>query len=123
MNNYVMVVEDDEFYAKIFKSKITEAGLQVTSFLVSEEALVYAQKNPPKLIVVDLIMPRMDGFKFIELVRKFPNLKEIPILVFSNLGQQKDIDEAKRLGATDYVIKNEVSLSDAITKIVTYYNR
>lgn len=120
-NNYVMVVEDDEFYAKIFLAKIAEAGVPVKAFTLADEALTYAQKVKPKVIVSDLVMPKMDGFKFIEMVKQIDQLKDIPILVFSNLGQDKDIAEAKRLGAADYVIKSEVSLSDAIGLIVQYY--
>lgn len=119
--DYVMVVEDDEFYIKIFQSKITETGIPVVAFTAAEDALVYAQKNHPKLIIVDLIMPRLDGFKFIELIKKVNKLKKVPILVFSNLGQEKDIAEAKRLGADDYIVKTDISLSDAIAKIVSWY--
>lgn len=122
-NNYVMVVEDDEFYAKIFLAKIAEAGLPVKSFVMADEALTFATLTPPKIIVCDLVMPRMDGFKFIEKVKTIVQLKNIPILVFSNLGQEKDIAEAKRLGATDYVVKSEVSLSDAIATIAEYYEK
>ncbi len=120
--NYIMVVEDDEFYVKIFQSKIAEAGIPVVTFTSAEEALKYAQKKHPKLIIADLIMPRLDGFKFIELIRGVPGLKKIPIMVFSNLAQGKDIAEAKKLGADDYIVKTDISLTDAMTKIKSWYS-
>lgn len=69
------------------------------------------------LILLDLVMPRIDGFAFLEARQKNPALLQVPVIVFSTLGQEPDIEKAKSLGANDYVNKGFFDLSNLLTKI------
>lgn len=119
--SYVLVVEDDEFYAKIYQKKIAEAGLEVKVFGDGLIALKEAEVNVPKVIVLDLVMPKIDGFLLLQKIKKIEKLSKIPVIVISNLSQDQDIEEAKRLGANQYLVKNDTSLKEVISTIVRYF--
>ncbi len=118
-NTIILVVEDDPILKNLlghtFADKYTMvyAGNGIEGISLMEE-------NKPALILLDLIMPDMNGFTFLEKVRsRTDNLKSVPIIVMSNLGQPKDIERAKSLGANEYLIKVEVSVSEIIDKVQT----
>lgn len=120
---FILVVEDDRFYGKIYKTKLDKEGYEVELTIDGKQALTTIQKKKPDLILLDLIMPGMDGFQFLEAVngkdKKYGKLK---ILVLSNLGQEDDIKRAMELGATDYLVKASMSLAEVIAKIGAMVN-
>ena len=117
----LMVVDDDRFITKVYSIKLTHEGYDVILAYNGEEALKKAKEEKPKLILLDLIMPRMDGFETLEKLKKDPKLKKIPVIVLSNLGQETDIERAKELGAEDYLVKSNVSLKYILEKISNYF--
>lgn len=116
----LMVVDDDRFITKVYSIKLTHEGYDVILAYNGEEALEKAKKDKPGLILLDLIMPRMDGFETLERLKKDPKLKKIPVLVLSNLGQETDIERAMELGAEDYLVKSNISLKYILEKIDEY---
>lgn len=117
MGHRILVVEDDSFLLSAYKAKLAKEGFDVLIATDGEEALAVLDKDRPDIVVMDLVMPRMDGFTTLEAIRKRDDLKDLPVIVASNLGQQEDIDRAKALGATDFITKSNMSLSDLIAKI------
>ena len=117
---YVLIVEDDPFYSSIYKTKVEKEGIR--SILVHDgaAAMTEVQKQKPSLIVLDLIMPGKDGFQVLEELKSHPNLKDIVILVLSNLSQEEDIKRVMDMGATEYLIKSNIPLGDLIQKIKGY---
>ena len=101
----VLIVEDDVFFQKFYSSKLTDAGFSVAVASDGEEGIVKAREFKPDLIILDIIMPNKDGFDFLEDVSADETLKKIPILVFSTLGQEQDVQKALKLGADGYVNK------------------
>lgn len=101
----ILLVEDDQFFQKFYALKLTESGFTVDVASNGSEGLTKARSEKPDLILLDLIMPVMDGFTVLEELGKDPILKTVPVLVFSTLGQEQDVSRAKALGAKDYVNK------------------
>lgn len=118
----ILVAEDDEFLANAYRVKFTKSGFEVLLAADGQEALDIAHKNHPDLILLDLIMPKMDGFTVLETISRDPQLKKIPVIIASNLGQQEDIEKTKSLGAVDYIIKSDITLEDIVKKIRNHLN-
>lgn len=113
----ILVAEDDKFIASAYKVKLTKAGHEVKVVSDGKETLNALKSFPADLIILDLIMPRVDGFAVLEYLSKDPNLKSIPVIVASNLGQADDIVKATKLGAKEYVVKTDLSMKDLLEKI------
>ena len=112
----ILVIEDDQFLGNAYKLKLSKAGFEVHVSKDGKEGLEALNAFNPDLILLDLIMPNMDGFEFLEEMQHSTHL-EIPVIVASNLGQQEDLESATRLGAVDFIIKSDVSLEEVIEKI------
>lgn len=114
----ILVAEDDKFYAKVYQSKLTKEGYDVTVVGNGKKALEYLENEKiPDLLLLDLIMPEMDGFDVLKAISENNKLKGINVLVMSNLGSEADIEKAKSLGAKDYVVKSNLSIQELIGKI------
>lgn len=113
----VLVVEDDKFLGSAYRAKLTKNGFEVQIATDGQEALEVLRSFLPDIILLDLVMPRMDGFTTLQALKDNPDLRNIPVIVASNLGQKEDVDKAKAMGAQDYVVKSDLSLDDLITKI------
>lgn len=115
MKKHVMVIEDDAALNNAFSTVLAKEGFQVSSVFNGAEALELLAKDPADLILLDIIMPTMDGVEFL---RRFDaKTKNTPVVVFSNLDSQKDIEEVYRLGATHYMLKAWASPKDLITMV------
>jgi CheY-like chemotaxis protein len=115
----ILLVEDDVFFQKFYATKVKEAGYEVQVAGDGEEALVKLQTFKPDLILLDIIMPKKDGFEVLKSLSLNEHLKSIPVLVFSTLGQEQDIEKAKQLGARDYVNKSFFDFDTLHQKIQT----
>lgn len=111
----ILIVEDDQFLHKILAMKVKAEGFEAISAYDGEGALKKV-KEIPDLILLDLILPQMSGFEFLGEIKMDSQLKNIPVIVLSNLGQDEDIERAKSLGAQDYLIKANFSIDDVIKK-------
>ena len=112
MQPKILIVEDDRFLSSIVRSRLERDGFAVEQAFDGEEGLVKIQSVHPDIVILDLIMPKVSGFEFLEKISGDPNLNKIPILVASNLGQDSDIEKAKSLGAADYYVKVRTSIDD-----------
>lgn len=116
----VLIIEDDKFLSKIYATKLKKEGIEAEFALNGEEGMKMMKENKPELILLDLIMPKMDGFAVLEEVKKDAKLKKIPILVLSNLGQEEDIQKAKKLGVKDFIVKSDASIQEVVAKIKSH---
>ncbi len=112
------MAEDDTFFSKVFKSKLTEEGFDVLVAPNGAELLKEARKRKPDLIILDLIMPKMDGFTALGELKKDPDLKDIKVVISSTLEQQEDIDKTQKLGAAGYINKSDIT--EVLKKIKEY---
>ncbi len=116
----ILLAEDEQFLARTYKNKLEVENFEVVLAGDGEEAITKIQSEKPDLILLDLMMPLKSGFEVLHVIKVDDNVKHIPVIVASNLGQQSDIDEAKRLGAVDFIVKSNVSLKDMIAKVKQY---
>lgn len=117
---YVLIVEDDPFYSSIYKTKVEKERIQAVLVHDGAAAMKEAREKKPALVVLDLIMPGKDGFQVLEELKADPNLKDVIVLVLSNLSQDEDIKRVMDMGATEYLIKSNIPLGDLIQKIKGY---
>lgn len=120
MNKKILLAEDEKDYATVLRNKLQAANTEVEVAGNGAEALNLVQANKPALVVLDLIMPIKNGFEVLKEIREDNNLKDIKVIVLSNLGQVEDIEKARQLGAVDYIIKSDTTLADAVKKILSY---
>lgn len=113
----VLLVEDDKFFQKFYTYKLQENNIKVEVASDGEEGLRKMQKDKPDIVLLDLIMPNKDGFYVLENRLQNIGLKKIPVIVLSLLGQEKDIEKAKSLGATDYISKSFLNFNQVLEKI------
>jgi two-component system alkaline phosphatase synthesis response regulator PhoP len=119
----VMIVEDDEHISKVYEIKLTKEGIPSIVARDGEDAVSKIIAEKPSLILLDLMLPKKDGFWVLEEIKKNPDLKTIPVIVLSNLGQKSDQDRARDLGANEYLVKVDFSIQDIVEKVKTYLSR
>ena len=113
----ILVVEDDKYLSGAYKVKLLKMGYDVQTASDGDEALTVLKNYRPDLILLDLIMPVKDGFVTLGEIKKNDNLKNIPVLIATNLGQKEDIEKGMKLGAVDYLVKTDTSIDDFVNKI------
>ena len=113
----LLVVEDDEFLVKMYESGLSREGFDVVTASDGEMGVKTAQEVRPDLILLDLILPKMDGFTCLETLKSKTVTKRIPVIILSNLGQNSDIKRGLDLGAEDYLIKTDYTVKQVGEKV------
>lgn len=113
----ILVAEDDKFLASAYKLKLGKAGHELKIVYDGNEVLAALDSFLPDIIILDLVMPKKDGFAVLEALKSSDKWKVIPVIVASNLGQSEDIVKATQLGANDYIVKTDLSMKKLLEKI------
>ena len=113
----IMWVEDDKFLSDIIARKLSAQECALFHAANGEEALAHLEKEVPDLVLLDILLPGMDGFEILRRIKTSPVTKAVPVILLSNLGQQTDIDKGKELGAARFLIKATVTLDEIIEEI------
>jgi len=113
----ILVVEDDQFLRKIYLTKLSSENFDVITAVDGEEAISVSKKEVPDLILLDLILPKIDGFEVLRELKNDPKTRDIPVIILSNLGQESDIERGMKLGAQDYLVKARFSINEVVSKI------
>jgi DNA-binding response OmpR family regulator len=113
----ILIVEDEEVLAKVLEEKLAKSGDDVVIAADGETAVTAAESFRPDIIVLDLLLPKRNGFEVLQILKADQTLKAIPVIVVSNLGEGSDIKRALALGATDYYVKSEHPFNEIIEKI------
>lgn len=113
----ILLIEDDKFFQKFYSTKLAENKIEVEVAGDGEEGLRKMRSVNPDLVLLDLIMPKMDGFAVLTARSQDKNLKKIPVIVFSTLGQEKDVQNAQKLGANDYINKSLFDFKSMVNTI------
>ncbi|TAJ97066.1 MAG: response regulator [Candidatus Manganitrophaceae bacterium] len=117
MKEKVLIVDDTEFYQKAYKNKLLSAGYITSVANNGVEALKALTVDKPDLILLDLMMPIMDGFKVLQTVKANPNFQNIPVIVFSAKGASEEISKALQAGANDFLVKATTTPNKVVEKI------
>ncbi|MBI4250774.1 response regulator [Candidatus Uhrbacteria bacterium] len=114
----VVLVEDDSMLLKYLSAALSaEKDIQVLTASDGEAGEKLILQEVPDLVLLDIIMPKKNGFEVLEAVKKNSPTKDVPVIMLSNLGQQGDIDQAKKLGAENYYVKVDMEVSDIVEKV------
>jgi DNA-binding response OmpR family regulator len=119
----IIIVEDDPMISEIYQKKFGEAGFNVLSASSGEEAVALTKKEKADAILMDLIMPKMDGFEAIKKIREGEFGKDIKIFVFSNLSQKEDRDKAAKLGADDFIVKSDFTPTELVKEVQRFLHQ
>jgi len=116
----ILFVDDDNFLRKVYKSELGDQGYDVILAQDGEEGLEKARIADPDLIILDMIMPRKNGFEVLTELQNNPATSNIPVIILSNLGQDDDIKKGLDLGAVDYLVKDNITLNTIVEKVSLY---
>ena len=117
MNKVLLLIEDDPLMLRMYKKIFEQEGYEIILAEGGQEGLEKAKSDKPSLILLDIMMPKMDGFEVLTNLKKDPETKNIPVVVLTNLAGQQDAQRALSMGAVKYVIKSEQDPKE-VTKIV-----
>ncbi len=115
--NNILVIEDDKFLRELMVRKLSIEGFKVSEAVDGEEGIKKIKKEKPDLILLDIILPGIDGFNVLSKKKKDPSIASIPVILLSNLGQKQDIEKGLKLGATDYLIKANFTPEEIVNKV------
>ena len=113
----ILLVEDDESLSNVYVTRFEAEGFDIRRAGNGEDALATAINYQPDIILLDIMMPKVDGFDVLDILKNTNKTKDLKIIMLSALSQEMDIDKAKKLGADDYLIKSEVTIADVVEKI------
>jgi two-component system alkaline phosphatase synthesis response regulator PhoP len=118
----ILLADDEQFVLVAYKDGLEHAGYNVVLAHDGAETLEVMKSARPDLVLLDLIMPKLNGFEVLQAVQADPELAGIPIAVFTNLSQLSDEQEARNLGAVDFIVKADVSLNDLIDRVARVFS-
>ena len=113
----VLIIDDDNFIRTVYKSAFEQENIKVDAVETGEAGLESAKAQKPDLILLDMILPGMSGFVILKELKSDGTLKDVPVIVFSSLSQQSDIDEALKLGALKHMPKDQFSVAQIVAEV------
>ncbi|MBU1167585.1 response regulator [Patescibacteria group bacterium] len=114
----ILIIEDDPFLLSMYVTKLEANEFEVASEEDGEKGIKAIKDEQPDLLLLDILLPGKDGFEILEDMKTDEELKGIPVILLTNLGQRKDVEKGLELGAVDYLIKAHFTPSEVITKIM-----
>jgi DNA-binding response OmpR family regulator len=117
MEKIILVVEDDKFLRELMVQKLTKEGYNIAEAVDGEDGIKKVKEIKPGLVLLDLILPGMDGFEVLGKIKADPETNQTPVIILSNLGQREDVEKGLSLGAADYLIKAHFTPGEIIEKI------
>ena len=115
--NYVLIVEDEDFLLRALEDNMVAKGYAVDTSLDGEEAMEKIGRKKPDVVLLDILMPKKDGFYVLEELKKNPKWKSIPVIVLSNLGEDESIKKALEMGADNYFVKSQHPIEEVVEEV------
>lgn len=116
----ILLVEDDKFLSSLLKNRLEKEGITVVYAPDGDTALNALRSQKVDLVLLDIILPKKNGFEVLEEIQGDPSLRDSPVIIISNLGQDSDVVRGKDLGAIGYYVKAQTSIDDLVSKIKNY---
>ncbi len=118
MTKTILIIEDDNFLQGLEATKLKKEGYDILNASNGEEALkIVEEKKKIDLILLDLLLPGVDGYMVLEKIRQEKTFLTIPVIVFSNLSEEKDIKRATKLGISEFMVKSNFTLDELSKKV------
>jgi DNA-binding response OmpR family regulator len=118
----ILLIEDDPFLLSMYSTKFEIEGYAVACAEDGAKGLKMAEVENPSIILLDVMMPKMNGFEVLEGLKKKDNTKDIPVILLTNLNQKNEIEKGLSMGAIDYLIKAHFMPSEVVEKIKQVIN-
>ena len=115
--DFVFIVEDDKFLRDLLVRKLESRGFKVDVAVTGKEAYGKIKETKPSIVLLDLVLPEGSGFDILEQLKRDAEVKDIPVIILSNLGQKEEVEKGLSLGAEDYMIKAHFTSDEIIKKI------
>lgn len=116
-NKVLMIVEDDAVLLRALYLAFHDSGYTIATATDGEMALKMTERIAPDIVLLDLLLPKMNGFEYLAAIRANAKLKDIPVIILSNLGDDDSSDKVKKLGITDYFIKSNTNLANLSKRV------
>jgi len=113
----ILIVEDDKFLRELIARKLSAENYEIIEAIDGEECLKKLKEAKPDLVLLDLILPGIDGFEVLSKMKDDPALASVPVIILSNLGQREDIEKGLKLGAVDYLVKAHFTPNEIVEKV------
>jgi len=113
----ILLIEDEEMLANMYEVKFKNEGFDIVKALDGEQGLEIARTIKPDFILLDIIMPKMDGFSVLKELKGNDITKDVPVMLLTNLGQDEDIERGKSMGAVGYLVKANITPSEVVEAI------
>lgn len=117
MAKKILIIEDDKFLRELIARKLTDEGFEISEAVDGEDGIKKLKEAKPDLVLLDLILPSIDGFEVLSKVKEDESIASIPIIILSNLGQKEEVEKGLDLGAVDYLIKAHFTPGEIVEKI------
>ncbi len=117
MATKILVVEDDKFLRELISQKLKREGHDVREAVDGEDGIKKINEEKPDIVLLDLILPGIDGFEVLSKIKENPEREDVPVIILSNLGQRDDVERGLKLGAVDFLIKAHFTPGEIIEKI------
>lgn len=119
----ILVVEDEGSLLDLYEFALIKEGFEVITCTNGEDGIALAIEHKPDLILLDILMPKVDGFSMLKEIKNLPDTKKIPVIIFSNLSQKEEIEKGFKLGAEDYIVKTSVTPEELIRKVKEFLKK
>jgi len=119
----ILLIEDDLPMVKMYSTKLKIEGFQIVVAYDGEEGLTKLKEEPPGLVLLDLMIPKVGGMEVLEQMKADAKLKDVPVVVLSNLSQEEDMVRAKELGVKDFLIKSNYTPSQVVKIVKSYFEK
>ena len=117
MAKIILIIEDDEFFRELVRKKLLSGGFTVFEAIDGEKGIEQVKSKKPDLFLLDLLLPKVDGFEVLLKIKSEPETSSIPVIILSNLWQQEDIEKGLKLGANDFLVKSQFDIDQIVEKI------
>ncbi len=119
----IVLIEDEEMLANMYETKFQNQGYKIRKALDGESGLKLIEEEVPDLILLDIIMPKLDGFSVLKRIREIPKIKNVPVIMLTNLGQDEDIKKGQSLGAVGYLVKANLTPAEVVAKVKDFLSK
>ncbi|MDO8559643.1 MAG: response regulator [bacterium] len=113
----ILIVEDEPSLLELYRLALEQAGFSLFTAVNGDAGYLLAKGNPVDLILLDILMPKVDGYEALRHLKNDPDTKKIPVIIFSNLSQKEEIEKGLKLGAKDFVVKTSVTPKALVEKV------
>jgi len=116
----ILVIEDDKYLRDLIVEKLKKENFEILEAVDGEVGWKMTNNHHPDLVILDIILPLLNGFDYLEMLRKKPDVAQTQVIILSNLGQPDDIERGKNLGVKDYLVKAHFTPKDLVEKVKQY---